>query len=178
MPFFQQNFRTSASPQPRSWCRSPGRPHFFSIGDSDGVPRPSQCEPVHTQEKFGQRKPERPLRAEHCRPSPGGLPAPLPVVSDEAAGIIRAIAAAQRRDPIPSCCLVASWNDTLRQTNRQPIGLRMRAPVPLTRWRNQRTWAAPGWYRCHNQASSTMTVRSRRFPALSMPCSRSVPPLL
>ena len=42
---------------------------------------------------------------------------------------------------------------------------------------NHRLSAEPGWCRSHNQANWIMAVRSRGFPALDTPCSRSTDPL-
>src|SRR2546423_15556293 len=51
---------------------------------------------------------------------------------------------------------------------------RDRAPVRPKRSRYHFDSALPGWWRSHDQASSTMSVRTRALPALLMPwsCSR------
>jgi len=46
-----------------------------------------------------------------------------------------------------------------------------------TRWRNQQLRALSGWYLTHIQASSTIVVRRRGFPAFEIPCSWSMLPL-
>nr|VFK39918.1 MAG: hypothetical protein BECKTC1821D_GA0114238_100751 [Candidatus Kentron sp. TC] len=53
---------------------------------------------------------------------------------------------------------------------------RIRLPIPKRPW-NQRVDLLPGWYRSHNQASSTIGLWIRRDPALLISCSLWVEPL-
>jgi hypothetical protein len=57
------------------------------------------------------------------------------------------------------------------------VVLRERPPCLRTLSWNHRLSAEPGWCRSHNQANWIMAVRSRGFPALDTPCSRSTDPL-
>ena len=52
----------------------------------------------------------------------------------------------------------------------------IRPPTSPTRWRNQTERALSGCQRSHNQASSSNPALAREFPALLIPCSRSLPP--
>ena len=94
-------------------------------------------------------------------------------------GVVEKIIIARQhgRPGAPPISISVVWGVWLN-ARFQVISTRRSRPVPSpTRAMSQRESALAGCQRRHSQASSTITVRRWRLPALLMPCSRDIPPL-